>query len=166
MVGTEVSDVGIEIDVILESEISNSQREFLVSTAREVVRFALEKQGRDTQNSEVSVLFTGDDFIADLNKQYRDEDGPTDVLSFPMMEFDGDIEEVSIPELPDILGDIVISLDTASRQADAHGKTLREELALLLVHGTLHLLGYDHDEPQKEAVMWAHQDAILKALNI
>jgi probable rRNA maturation factor len=164
--GTEVSDLSIEIDVLLESEIGKRQREFLVSTARDVVRFTLKKEGRDVQNSEVSVLFTGDDFIADLNKQYRDENGPTDVLSFPMLEFDSEIEEINIPGLPDMLGDIVISLETASRHADAHEKTLRQELALLLVHGTLHLLGYDHDEPQKEAVMWARQDEILKALNI
>ncbi|HHY18193.1 MAG TPA: rRNA maturation RNase YbeY [Firmicutes bacterium] len=158
--------MSIEIDVLLESEIGKRQREFLVSTARDVVRFTLKKEGRDVQNSEVSVLFTGDDFIADLNKQYRDENGPTDVLSFPMLEFDSEIEEINIPGLPDMLGDIVISLETASRHADAHEKTLRQELALLLVHGTLHLLGYDHDEPQKEAVMWARQDEILKALNI
>jgi len=158
--------MAVEVTMNLERETSSNQREFLARIASEVIRFTLKSEGRGFAGSEVSVLFTGDGFIASLNKKYRNEEGPTDVLSFPMMDFDCEGCEPGISEIPDMLGDVVISLDTAARQAESHGRPLRRELALLLVHGTLHLLGYDHDEPQKEAIMWARQDAILKALNI
>lgn len=156
----------IEVDTILKIEIGAEQEGLLRGIADEVVRFTLNYEGHDDVSCEVSVLFTDDDFIADLNEQYRDEAGPTDVLSFPMMDLDKEEFELSIPGVPDMLGDIVISLDTAAKQAKLHGKTLRRELTLLLVHGTLHLLGYDHDDPQKEAIMWARQDAILNALEV
>ncbi len=155
----------VEVTTNLESGIGLRQKDFLTKLASRVVRFTLRREGVDLSNVQVSVLFTGDDFIASLNKRYRDEDGSTDVLAFPMSDDEDDIEPEESP-MPYMLGDIVISLDTAARQAESQGRPLRQELALLLVHGTLHLLGYDHDDPQEEAIMWAKQDAILKALNI
>lgn len=155
----------VEVTTNLESGIGLRQKDFLTKLASRVVRFTLRREGVDLSNVQVSVLFTGDDFIASLNKRYRDEDGSTDVLAFPMSDEEDDIEPEESP-MPYMLGDIVISLDTAARQAESQGRPLRQELALLLVHGTLHLLGYDHDDPQEEAIMWAKQDAILKALNI
>jgi probable rRNA maturation factor len=155
----------VEVTTNLESGIGLRQKDFLTKLASRVVRFTLRREGVDLSNVQVSVLFTGDDFIASLNKRYRDEDGSTDVLAFPMSDEEDDIEPEESP-MPYMLGDIVISLDTAARQAESQGRPLRQELALLLVHGTLHLLGYDHDDPQEEAIMWAKQDAILKVLNI
>ncbi|HHT84325.1 MAG: rRNA maturation RNase YbeY [Bacillota bacterium] len=157
----------VEVTTNLESEISPRQMDFLARLASRVIRYTLRREGVDLATIQVSVLFTCDDFIASLNKRYRDEEGPTDVLAFAMDDGEDsqDLEPGESP-MPHMLGDIVISLDTAARQADAHGRPLRQEIALLLVHGTLHLLGYDHDDPQKEAIMWAKQDAILKALNI
>jgi probable rRNA maturation factor len=155
----------VEVTTNLESGIGLRQKDFLTKLASRVVRFTLRREGVDLSNVQVSVLFTGDDFIASLNKRYRDEDGSTDVLAFPMSDDEDDIEPEESP-MPYMLGDIVISLDTAARQAESQGRPLRQELALLLVHGTLHLLGYDHDDPQEEAIMWAKQDAILKVLNI
>ncbi|HHY68975.1 MAG TPA: rRNA maturation RNase YbeY [Bacillota bacterium] len=156
----------IEVDIIFHPEMGSEEKRFLVSLARRVVKFTLEEEGWREKDAEVSVLFTDDDFIADLNQQYRGEAIPTDVLAFPMLDFDSDEEKIIIPGMPTILGDIVISLDAASRQAEANNVPLRQELALLLTHGTLHLLGYDHDNPQKEAIMWERQDQILKKLNI
>lgn len=110
---------------------------------------------------EVSVLYTDDPFIRELNQQYRGENTPTDVLSFAMMS----PEEMDITfGLPEILGDIVISLDTAGRQAQERGVPLKEEVTLLLVHGCLHLLGYDHGNPKEEAIMWRKQLAALELL--
>lgn len=154
----------------LGAEISRTQMGFLRSLATRVIRYTLKRERVDVRKVHVSVLFTGDEFIATLNKRYRAVEGPTDVLAFALSEGE-DVEDADGIEpdgllMPKMLGDIVISLDTAARQAEAQGKPLRHELALLLVHGTLHLLGYDHDDPQKEAVMWAKQNAILKALNI
>ncbi len=156
----------IEVDTILKTKIIARERELLIKIARQVIRFTLKYEEIDEANCEVSVVFTDDDFIAELNKQHRDEAGPTDVLSFPMIDFDVEGDELDIPGVPNMLGDIVISLDTAAKQAELHDKTFRQELALLLVHGTLHLLGYDHGQPQKEAIMWARQDEIISALNI
>jgi probable rRNA maturation factor len=158
--------VPIEVDIIFKSDMANQEKEFLTSFAKRVVKFALQKEGRREKDNEVSVLFTDDDFIADLNQQYRGEGTPTDVLAFPMMDFEDAEDEIIIPGMPNVLGDVVISLDTASRQAETNGVPLRRELALLLIHGTLHLLGYDHDDPQKEANMWARQEEILRQLNV
>ncbi len=88
--------------------------------------------------SEVSVLLTDDAGIHALNKQWRGVDKPTDVLSWPLEEEGGGANDES-------LGDVAISLDTAARQAQARGWTLADETALLLVHGVLHLLGYEDD---------------------
>jgi len=81
--------------------------------------------------------------MARLNRYYRGKTGPTDVLSFPMRE--GSFASLS----PDLLGDVVISTETAERQARASGRSLRDELVALLIHGILHLLGYDHQTPSE-----------------
>jgi len=91
---------------------------------------------------EVHVLVTGDDQIRELNRDFLDRDRPTDVLSFP----DGDL----MPTGRRLLGSIVVSLDTARRQAEGEGHSEIRELKELLLHGTLHLLGYDHSSDQGE----------------
>ena len=96
-------------------------------------------------DKEISILLMGDDDIRQLNKEFRDYDKPTDVLSFPQ----NSDEDPPIPgEM--ILGDIAISLDKAKIQAKEHGLKLKEELILLLIHGILHLLGYDHEISEHE----------------
>jgi probable rRNA maturation factor len=98
--------------------------------------------------------------MATLNRVYRRVTRPTDVLAFPMTEgrFGG--------HWPDLLGDVVISVETAQRQAQAAGGDLRAELALLLVHGILHLLGYDHGSIREQRRMWRKQRLILEACGI
>ncbi len=103
---------------------------------RRVISGCLERLGRP--ESEVHVLITGDDRIRDLNRRYRDIDLATDVLSFP----DGDL----LPSGLTLLGEIVISLETARLQAADLGHDELRELAELVLHGVLHLLGYDHDK--------------------
>lgn len=128
----------------------------------ELVRFALLQEGRP-ENTEVSVSFVDDDTIADLNERYRGLARPTDVLSF---ECDGVDDEASsdADEAPMFeLGDIVIALDVAERQTHEFGTTLEEEVSLLLVHGVLHLCGYDHIEDDEAEVMEAREDEILAA---
>ncbi len=109
--------------------------------------------------SALSLKITGDEEIQTLNRDYLGKDAPTDVLSFPV-PFDD--PESGIP----YLGDIIISLPTASRQAESGGHAVEEEIKLLLVHGILHLLGYDHATPEEKAAMWALQDKILTQLGI
>ena len=96
-------------------------------------------------NQEISILLTGDKDIRRLNQEFRSIDQPTDVLSFPQ---NAD-EDPCIPE-EIILGDIAVSLDTAKAQAIEHGLDFKEEIILLLIHGILHLLGYDHEISEKE----------------
>lgn len=107
---------------------------------------------------ELSILLTNDAHIRELNRSYRDKDAATDVLSFGQME--GEPFAMVVP----VLGDLVISLETAQRQADAMGHPLAAELRVLLVHGLLHLLGHDHQEPQERSVMAAAEDALLVVL--
>jgi probable rRNA maturation factor len=123
------------------------------------VRATLEAEGRP---GEVTVVITTDETVANLNQQYRETEGPTDVLSFPAQ--DSTPGFVSAPEMASYLGDIIIALPLTERQAAALNRPLSAELRLLAVHGTLHLLGYDHAEPTEEAEMWSRQDAILTRL--
>jgi probable rRNA maturation factor len=96
-------------------------------------------------DAEVSVLLIGDEAMRTLNRRYRGKDRTTDVLSFPLRE--GNFSDVQ----HHLLGDIVISVPAAARQARAAGETLLEEIDRLLVHGFLHLLGYDHERGGAEA---------------
>ena len=99
----------------------------------------------DCRNQEVSILLTGNKYIRRLNQEFRSIDQPTDVLSFPQ---NAD-EDPCIPEKI-ILGDIAVSLDIAKAQAKEHGLDFKEEVILLLIHGILHLLGYDHEISEQE----------------
>jgi probable rRNA maturation factor len=94
--------------------------------------------------AEVSLLLTDDETIHALNRNYRHQDKPTDVLSFAQRDHLPDAPSTPEPfDTPELLGDVVISVETAERQARQHGTSLDEELALLTVHGILHLLGFD-----------------------
>jgi len=100
----------------------------------------------DSPDSELSILITDDPEIAQLNQQYRERSGPTNVLSFPMLE--GDFAEVT----PELLGDVVISAETAAREGNELGFSFMQRFNFLLVHGILHLFGYDHEISEDEAV--------------
>ncbi|MGB9619798.1 MAG: rRNA maturation RNase YbeY, partial [Armatimonadota bacterium] len=107
-------------------------------------------------DTEVSVLLADDESIRALNKQYRGVDAPTDVLAFSQLEGEDFGREGG-----NVLGDVVISVETAHRQAQDHGHSLEDEIDLLLVHGLLHLLGYDHEKPEDERRMFLRQDELL-----
>ncbi|MCL1832220.1 MAG: rRNA maturation RNase YbeY [Oscillospiraceae bacterium] len=109
--------------------------------------------------SEASVTLVSDEEIRNLNRQYRKIDKPTDVLSFLMGEPNHDTKAV-------VLGDVIVSFHTATRQAREHGHSLERELAFLTVHGMLHLLGYDHMNKADETVMFAKQEQVLQSLGI
>jgi probable rRNA maturation factor len=124
---------------------------------RRVAARALSVQHVPAQ-SELSVVLTNDDRIRALNREFRDTDTPTDVLSFAQQE--GDAFQAP-GDAPPHLGDVVISLQTAERQAREHGIAFDDELAHLLVHGILHLLGYDHERVVDARAMRAREEAIL-----
>ena len=105
---------------------------------------------------EVSVLLTDDESITILNGRYRGIDAPTDVLSFSQHEGDDDFAAEG-----NLLGDVVVSVETAQRQADERGADLDSEIDVLITHGLLHLLGYDHSEPGEAERMFARQAELV-----
>jgi probable rRNA maturation factor len=127
---------------------------------RQAARRLLQSAG--VFGAEVSVLLTDDATIHALNRDYRGKDKPTDVLSFAQEDLHPDAPPLpTLPGAPRILGDVVISVDTAQRQADTHGLTLEFELALLTVHGILHLLGYEDETEAGAALMRVKECEIL-----
>jgi probable rRNA maturation factor len=123
-------------------------------------------------DAELSLLFVDEDAIAELNKRFMEKDGPTDVLAFPIDEpISGrwpdagttgpDRDEPDDDDLPLLLGDVVVCPAVARRQAPEHAGTYDDEIALLVVHGILHVLGHDHAEPEETAVMQARERDLL-----
>lgn len=110
-------------------------------------------------DSSLTLLLTTDEQLRELNLAFRAEDKPTDVLSFPT---DHDFPGAAV----NYLGDIAVSVPYAVRQAQAGGHDTAAELQLLAVHGTLHLLGYDHDNDAAKRVMWQRQTAVLQQLGV
>ena len=106
----------------------------------------------------LSILLTGDDHVRRLNRDFRQIDKATDVLSFPT--------ERDTPQMEHYLGDVIIAVPVAARQADAAGHSFVAELSLLVVHGVLHLLGHDHLDPGEKERMWAAQDGVLADLGV
>ncbi|HUW63324.1 MAG TPA: rRNA maturation RNase YbeY [Spirochaetia bacterium] len=110
---------------------------------------------------EVSVALVDSERIRELNHRYRGVDAPTDVLSFPLDDPD------DAPDGPEtVLGDVVIALPVADRQAREYGHSLRREVAYLTVHGVLHLLGFDHHQPEDKQRMRNHEEAALASLGL
>ena len=111
------------------------------------------------EKTEISVLFTDDEFIRSLNNKYRGIDKPTDVLSFNLQE--GAIKSPEV-ESDKLLGDIIISVETAQRQANNLNHSIEKELTILLIHGLLHLTGYDHDKGKDYKIMRGKESEMLK----
>lgn len=109
--------------------------------------------------TELSIMMIGPDEMADLNAQWMDEEGPTDVLSFPMDQLRPGNADALTPA--GLLGDVVLCPDVAKVQAGQAGHSTVEEMLLLTTHGILHLLGYDHAEPEEEKEMFALQRQLL-----
>ena len=112
-------------------------------------------------DAELSLLFVDETVIAGLNEQYMGEARPTDVLAFPLDEVDQGPSVGSALGVPTLLGDVVVCPAVAARQAPDHGSTLDDELALLVVHGVLHVLGHDHADETETAAMQARERHIL-----
>ena len=117
-------------------------------------------------NAEVSVTFTDNEGIKKINSEFRGIDKPTDVLSFPLTDYEA-TDGILVDELDGSLGDIVISLERAKEQADEFGHSFEREVAFLTVHSMLHLLGYDHVNGEEEELdMRRRQSEILKNMGL
>ena len=118
------------------------------------------------KDAEVSVSFVTNKEIRNLNKVYRNKDTETDVLSFPLTDDDGKTE-INAETGAAVLGDVVISLETAVKQADMYGHSLEREVGFLTVHSMLHLLGYDHEvSPLEDRILREKEEAVLEKLGI
>jgi probable rRNA maturation factor len=143
-----VNQVGIQVENIA----------FSPPSARTLALGILSALG--LEEVELSILLCDDAFIHPLNRDYRGRDSATDVLAFSQREGEGgDLDDP-------LLGDVVISVETADRQASARGHTLGRELEILMVHGILHLLGYDHVADDEALVMEAREKEILSRLSV
>jgi probable rRNA maturation factor len=125
-----------------------------------ILNFASRKQEVEPE-SEISITFVSNERIQEINRDYRQKDTPTDVISFAMEELgDGEVELIGIDQ-PRVLGDIIISIPRAKEQAEEYGHSFLRELGFLAVHGFLHLLGYDHETEEQEKVMFSLQRELL-----
>jgi probable rRNA maturation factor len=146
----------MSIEVANESGLDVSEEELI-----SVARFVIDKMNVYPA-AELSVVLLDSNSMADLHMRWMDLPGPTDVMSFPMDE----LEPGGRPDAPEpgpaVLGDIVLCPEFAAEQAAAAGHSLGHELALLTIHGVLHLLGFDHAEPAEEEEMFALQRQLLE----
>ena len=143
--------------------------------ANDIIPAALDYE-KCPYEAEVNLILTDNDAIQEINRDYRQIDRPTDVLSFPMLSYEkaGDfsfLEEESEDDFnPDtgevMLGDIIISVDKVLEQAQSYGHSPKREFAFLIVHSMLHLFGYDHIDPKDAAIMEPKQKQILEEMHI
>ncbi len=141
------------IEVNNETDATIDEVEFA-----ELARYVLGRM-HVAEGAELAIMFVDEEAMEQLHLQWMDEPGPTDVLSFPMDELRPGTAESPTP--PGLLGDIVVCPSVAARQAATAGHTAEEEMLLLTTHGLLHLLGYDHVEPEEEKEMFALQRNLL-----
>ena len=133
---------------------------------RHTILETLDYEGMEN-DAEVSVTFVDDEGIRELNNKFRGMDKPTDVLSFPLLDYEGESEEPFFDELCHNLGDIVISLERAMAQANEYGHSFEREVAFLTAHSMLHLLGYDHEiSEEDDADMRRRQNDIMERLGL
>ena len=146
-----------------EDSIVLDQRESLTTLLTQAIKEAIRLSG-GSEEAEVSLMLVDNQRIHSLNKEYRGVDRPTDVLSFALQE---DVEEEPDGMFEDeMLGDIVISAERAREQAEEYGHSFEREIVYLAVHGTLHLLGYDHEEEQDKQEMRTKEEEVMTILRL
>ncbi len=150
----------VEINVLIEGGIP-----FNEDWLRQVAEQTLMAESIGSP-AELGLVITSDDQVRQLNRLFRGIDGPTDVLSFANMETKAGESAGFIPPPDGLqhLGEVIIAYPQATRQAAENGHSVEREVALLVIHGVLHLLGYDHDTPEQEAEMRARETAILDGI--
>lgn len=119
------------------------------------------RQQNAPEDSTITIVLTTNDEVRELNRIYRDVDTPTDVLSFP-----AEAPPMPMPDEPPYIGDTIIAYPYAAQQAAQANQDLTKSLMLLVVHSTLHLLGYDHNTPETRDMMWTQQAAALEVLGV
>lgn len=147
----------LEIDFIDET---NEIEEAAQQLVENILQFAAQKENID-EGTELSVTFVDNSRIQEINKEYRNKDAATDVISFAMEEMGEDEMKIVGADIPRMLGDIIISIERTKEQAAEYGHSFDRELGFLALHGFLHLLGFDHMTESDEKVMFTKQKEIL-----
>lgn len=142
----------------------------VIELVKKAVNVSLTLEGFNI-SSEISIMFVDNEYIREINKEHRGIDKPTDVLSFPIVDMyegviNSDEGDFDLDEDLLLLGDIIVSLEMTKLQAEEYGHSFDRELAFLITHGVFHLLGYDHDTPERENKMISKQYAVLENLNL
>jgi len=152
----------LDIDFLDETDkVKNSDIELV----EKLLQHAAKVEGIE-EGTELSITFVTNEAIHEINKEYRQKDAPTDVISFALEEL-GEGETAIIAEgMPRILGDVIISIDRTREQAEEFGHSFERELGFLAIHGFLHVLGYDHMNEEDEKVMFGKQDEILESFGL
>lgn len=150
----------MNIDFVFDNEVENFENNYEQDFTA-IIEQALKTLGIE-DDVEVSCVLVDDERIHEINREYRHIDRSTDVISFAMEDND----QFYVEGMPRTLGDILISVDHAKKQAEEYGHSLRREMCFLFTHGILHLLGYDHMTDEQEKEMFGLQDQILGALSI
>ena len=148
------------MEVLFEN---NTKEEVNYKLIENVISEALKYEGV-SDNTEISVTIVDNEEIRKINNKFRNIDRATDVLSFPLIDFDN--EDLPNDGSKIYLGDIIISIERAKEQANEYGHSLDREVGFLTAHSMLHLLGYDHMVPEEEKVMFAKQEEILSNLGL
>lgn len=151
------------MEIILSSMPENMEIDMeIVNTVRKAAYTVSELY--ELNNAEVSITFTDNEHIHEINRDYRNVDRPTDVISFALNE--GDEPEIEGGAPINVLGDIIISVEKAIEQAKDYGHSIEREVAFLTVHGMLHLLGYDHIEEDDRKEMRREENFVMEKLGI
>ncbi|MBS4209073.1 rRNA maturation RNase YbeY [Bacillus sp. FJAT-50079] len=154
--------MALQIDMIDETNELTEEHQQLIE---KLLNYAA-KEEQVEDGSELSLTFVTNEEIQEINKTYRGKDQSTDVISFAMEEMgEGEIEIIA-PDMPRMLGDIIISLERAKEQADEYGHSFIREMGFLVVHGFLHLLGYDHMNEEDEKRMFSRQKTLLDGFGL
>ena len=155
--------MAVDIQFYNQTSESVDTYEAMIET---VVNETIKQENLTNEMLECSFIFVDNEQIREINANYRQKDAVTDVITFAIEDvMPGEIKIQGIP-MPRMLGDVFISLPRTREQAERYGHSFERELSFLAVHGCLHLLGYDHLEPEEEKVMFGKQEDILNALGI
>lgn len=159
------------MNILIDDRQNKIDSTHLREIVEEVIKTVLEVEGV-VDNVEVSVSFVDNEEIHKLNKYYRGVDRETDVLSFPLVEFEEIYQELEISDSSETIeqvepiGDIVISLEKALEQSIEYGHSFEREVAYLTAHSMFHLLGYDHETEEEKKVMREKEEIVMNKLNI
>lgn len=152
------------MDIVQIEFLDIDENEDYEKLIEKVAKKCFEVEDLEKKNLYLSVILTTPENIRKTNEKYRKIDRETDVLSFPMFEKD-EIQELT-GEVPEALGDIMISIDRVKEQAKEYGHSFERELAYMVVHGFYHLMGYDHIKEEDKKVMRSKEENVLNLLDI